>query len=335
MSEKVLKFILLFQFLLIIFLLFKLYSSSEKINLPQEGLLAKRVYAGILPGKSFLITSFYPVERGIKKYIQENNFTVSVYVENLNNGANFEINAEKGFFPASLNKLPVAVLILQKVEQGKLSLHQKIETSNGKEETIQELLEKMLKDSDNESFESLLKLLDPKELKALLDYYNINLDGSYFPDKVKEHEEQLGPKQFANIFSSLYYSTVLDPKDSEYLLSLMKDTEFNFKEISALNPSTTLAHKFAGYYTTDTKLFHDCGIIYDGDIKILYCIMTENLEHEHAIKVTANIINSIFTYAKETRAQLDESSEMGQIYPENKTDSSPLLLNPSLNQKFS
>lgn len=322
MQERTLKIIVFVQLIIILLLLFNVgptITGQVTAEDDDDGLLARRVYAGILPGKSFLITSFYPLERGIKKYIQDNNFNVAVYVENLNNGANFEINAERGYFPASLNKLPIAILVLQKVERGKLNLNEEIRTSSGKEEKLQVLLERMVIDSDNEAFEALSELVDVQELRALLDYYNLNLEGTYSLEGVEGNEDRLGPKQFSNIFSSLYYSTVLEPSHSEYLMKLMSDPKFEFKEISALGKEVTLSHKFGGYYVGDTKFFHDCGVIYDKDIRLLYCIMTQDLEEEHSLKVSANILNSIYTYAKETRERLDESQEVGYLYPEKKT----------------
>jgi len=121
-----LKHVVLIETVLIIILIavcLRYYSQYSNINDAKntEGLLSPRVYAGLLEPKSFLITNFAPLEIDFRHYIQDNKLNVSIYVENLRNGANFGINDHEGSFPASLNKLPVSVLIMQYIEKGKLS----------------------------------------------------------------------------------------------------------------------------------------------------------------------------------------------------------------------
>jgi len=112
-----------------------------------------------------------------------------------------------------------------------------------------------------------------------LSYYNIKINVNYPYRRVEfiNHTDLVTSASIYNFFSSLYLSTVLNPKDSEYILSLLPNTTFDIKRIANLPDNVTAAHKYGAYYAEDSKFFHDCGILYIGDSRIFYCIMTKNL----------------------------------------------------------
>ena len=315
MKERYLKIIILIETLLLLSFVIKFEIDHEKdkpVKDSNEGLLSKRIYSGLLPSQSYLATNFNPLREGIEKYLKENDLDVSVYVENLNNGANFGINEDQGTFPASINKIPVAILILQQAEQKKLDLSQKVRTPSG-EMSIQELLEKMLRDSDNDAFQTLSQYLELKDLKKIFNYYGLDFYGAYDPSKTGGNQSLLSAQQFSNVFSSLYFSTVLQQQDSEYVLSLLANTSFNLKLEAELPEQVKLAHKYGSYYVGDSKLFHDCGIIYDPELRIAYCIMTRGLQEEKAIKVVSTILNTIYNYTKDLRTYLNVYKQQGHI----------------------
>ena len=295
-------------------------NNAPNINI-STGLLSPRIYSGLLQQKSFLITNFEPLKQGIQSYLQEQDISASVYVENLRNGVSMGINEDYGYFPASLNKLPIAILIMQKVEDGKLSLDSMLSIEDNdktdsygtlyltkeKQLPVRVLLEKMLKESDNTAFNVLFDHVDRSVLARLLDYYNLKENVEY-PFKRLEYESGTNlvtPILMYNIFSSLYLSTVLYAKDAEYILSLLSDTDFDIRRIANLPESVTIAHKFGEYYLDDNKLFHDCGLMYVGQSRIFYCIMIKNVEVENAKESIRYLVSYIYNYVVDTRTKLD------------------------------
>lgn len=294
--------------------------STLKIN--SSRLLSPRVYTGLLEPKSFLISNFGPLKASIKNYLKEQNISASVYVENLRNGANMGIAEYRGYFPASLNKLPVAILILQKIEDGKLSFNSilpiedsdRTDTSGSLSSTteaelpIRTLLEKLLQDSDNTAFNVLLRYVDRKKMERLLKYYDININVDY-PYQRVEFQNQTNlvtPISMYNLFSSLYLSTALsDPKDSEFILSELINTTFDIKSIANLPDNVIVSHKYGEYYIDDAKLFHDCGIMYFDRSRFFYCIMTNEIQNEdYAKESIGHVVNSIYNYIVDTRTEL-------------------------------
>jgi len=291
-------------------------NNAPNIN-ETTGLLSPRVYSGLLEPRSFLITSFEPLKQGIESFLKEQDISASIYIENLRNGASMGINEDYGYFPASLNKLPVAVLIMQRVEDGKLSLgtmlpikdYEKTDSygtlylTKENQLPVRVLLKKMLQESDNTAFNVLFDNIDKDALVRLLNYYNLKENIEY-PFKRLEYEDGTNlvtPVQMYNIFASLYLSTALYAQDSEYILSLLSKTDFNIKELADLPDNLTVVDKFGEYYLDDSKLFHDCGIMYIGQGRFFYCIMMKNIEPEDAKQYIGYLVNYIYNYVIDTR----------------------------------
>ena len=318
-----LKWMVIFEAVVIIILLGALiyfYSNNTTIKkqIPKDGLLSPRVYTGLLDPKSFLIVNCAPLKEKIENYITKNNLSVSVYVENFRNGAFMGINEKAGFFPASLNKLPVAILIMKKIENGELSFDAMLEIKDSdrtdssgelyktkeKEMSLRVVLEKMLKDSDNTALRILLRQVDLEDLQFILEYYGLDIN----VDLQKNHREKkpdlISPKAVSTLYSSLYFSTVLEPQNSEYLLSVMKDSEFDIRQIAGIPGKIVVSHKFGENYYETNKFFHDCGIMYINESRIFYCIMTKDVDEEKAVEAIGVIVNEIYRYTEDTKSRL-------------------------------
>ena len=295
--------------------------SSNQI-LPKDGLLSPRVYLGLLEPKSYLITNFEPLKKQLIDEVASQN--ISVYVENLRDGANFDINPEKRFFPLSLNKLPVGMLIMQKVEEGKLSPNSKIEVTNKNRDRfsgdlykdpsasfpLNVLMEKMLSQSDNTAFYALLDYLDRNDLNFLLDYFPLDLR-VYYLKNITESAYKTSSSDYSNVFRSLYFSTVLNAKSSEYIMRLLLNNTLDINKLADIPNDIKIAHKF-GLDIRDTKSMHDCGIMYiPARTRILYCVMSEGLEKEEAEKAIGSAINKIYRYILDARAHLEEYKNQG------------------------
>ena len=322
-----LKWIVAFEAIIIlVFLAVFINSHLEKIKIEKlktQGLLSPRVYSGLLEPKSFMIVNFAPLKEKIQSYITKNNLNVSVYVENFRNGAFMGIDEKKGFFPASLNKLPVAILIMKKIEQGELSFDTMLpikdsdrtdssgELYKTKEKglTVRVLLEKLLKESDNTALRVLLHNIDLEDLQFVLDYYGIDINVDLQKLQREKKPDLITPKVMSTLFLSLYFSTVLEPQNSEYILSLLRDSEFDIKKTADIPDEVIVAHKFGENYYDKNKFFHDCGIIYIGESRIFYCIMTKGMDEENSVETTGITVNEIYRYVKDIKAKLSVYKE--------------------------
>ncbi|MBI2542333.1 serine hydrolase [Candidatus Woesearchaeota archaeon] len=319
-----LKRVVAVQFVLIVILLAitaNYYLEKKEIETsPSNGLLSQRVYSGLLEPKSFLIVNFAEPKEKIKSYISKNNLNISVYVENFRNGAYIGINEKAGFFPSSLIKLPVAVMIVKRIENGELSFDTMIDLKDSdrtssfgelykteeKRLPVRLLLEQMLKESDNTAFRALVRNIDAGDFQLVLDYYNIDVNADFQDGETAVHPNLLSPKSMSTLFSSLYFSTVLEAENSEYLLSLLADSAFDVSQAADIPEDVIIAHKFGSTHYNNFDFFHDCGIMYIQESRIFYCIMTKDLNEKQATKAIGVIVNEIYSYVKTARARFDD-----------------------------
>jgi beta-lactamase class A len=287
----------------------------------QVCLLSPRVYTGILKPENYLLTDFKPLQENIQDYISINNLNVSVYVLNMRNSASFGINSTKGYEPASLNKLPVAILILKKVEDGQLKLDGYLPITDEDRDdksgtlyntsavqmTVKDLLQHMLSESDNTAFrvlEQQITLEDLQKLSVYLNYYTKDI--SYTPPIVN-NTYQITPKSTSNLFMSLYLSSILTPEDSEMILKFLTDSTFDISRYSNLPDDILIAQKYGTYYTENQSDFHDCGVMYIGADRIYYGIMTQGMDEEKAPVVIGDIVNKIYNYVIAKENVTDDS----------------------------
>ncbi len=295
-------------------------------NLPK--LLSPRVYAGVLKPKSLLILNFDSLRNDLNTNVVKGNRNISIYIENLRDGASLSINDNETFTPASLNKLPIAIIIMKKVEDKELSMDTLLDLnkddrmSNSGElyktpETklsVKVLVEQMLKESDNTAYKVLLhqaSLEDIQYLSDYLDYYkkNITYEAEHQPGK---QIDEITTSSMYNIFSSLYLSTVLEPEYANYILNTMTDTAFDIKKLANLPDNVIVSQKFGINYE-GTEIFHSCGIMYINESRLFYCIMTKNLDKDEAAGIIGLVVNKLYHYVIDTRSTLDSYKETGKI----------------------
>ena len=296
---------------------------KKPLRADREQLLSSRVYSKILEPGSFLLVDFTLLKDRLTEYITENKYDISVYVENLKSGSSFGINERKAFLPASLNKVLLAILVMRKVERKELNLdammdiHESDRTDTAgalylrpeKRLPLKDLLKYMLNESDNTAFNILRRYVDTKDTSFIIKYtgYPIGKGIGVMNLGTDSENSRITPKSMYNIFSSLYLSTILQPQHSEFILSALTDTAFDIEKLAQLPDDVTVAHKFGVRYTSGEKLFHDCGIMYihSKEMRLFYCIMTENLDKDTATEALGEIVRAVYFYRLDARNKFD------------------------------
>ncbi|MEK6825260.1 MAG: serine hydrolase [Nanoarchaeota archaeon] len=102
------------------------------------------------------------------------------------------------------------------------------------------------------------------------------------------------PKEYINLFRSLYISSYLRRPFSEFALSLLLHTEFTSQIPAGLPPDVKVAHKVG--INREEKIFHDCGIIYLPKKNYLLCMMSKNSTQEESDRVMSAVSRTIYDY---------------------------------------
>ena len=217
----------------------------------------------------------------------------SVYFTDLKTGAWANVYGDETFYPSSLGKIPLMVAYYQEAENDPLVLQKvlvypvgstdlnamqdivpKQAIVPGRPYTVEELIEYMIKYSDNNATALLDANIDPTTVTRVYGDLGIPTEQNVSlanADFITTH-------QISTLFRVLYNGTYLSRDNSEKALQLLSQSSFTQGLVSGVGSSTVVAHKLGlvgiapDNVTTEHEL-HDCGIVYGTD-PYLMCVMT-------------------------------------------------------------
>ena len=204
---------------------------------------------------------------------------IGLYYYNFNTKDEYSFNEDKYFVAASLKKVPLAMQVLDKVQNGELTLDTEITYNHETDESsgtgtlqyekyigsrpISELIELSIVESDNIAYNMLNRICN----NTLREYTRNLVDDYSIPDG--EHTK-LTAKQNFKILYNLYEN----PNNNEHyplLIDLLKQTSFHDR-LDKYIPYDNVAHKIGSYY----RYYHDAGIIFGKENYILV-ILTKDI----------------------------------------------------------
>lgn len=239
---------------------------------------------------------------------------ISIYFRNLNSSQWVGVNYDEIFSPASMLKVVTLIATLREAENNPTILKSTAyikasdKTQNdtqtyflpqnpvvpGKSYTIDELLQRMIIDSDNIANSALQEIIGEEKINKT--YADLELP---LPDEagVKGYTT----RQYSHLFRAIYNGTYLSKSLSEKILELLSKTNFDRGIVAGLPEGIIVAHKF-GIRSTETNdtlktkstinELHDCGIVYNETDPYFLCVMTRGKDFtklENAIKDISKI----------------------------------------------
>ena len=267
-------------------------------------------------GKSDVIkkTDYVAVRNAIETYIASekssgNVASTSVYFRDLEDGPTFGIRENADFAPASLLKVPLALVYLTQAEDSPETL--KAQVSVAKPEwnfseyyppsqtidptvphTIEDLLAHMVTYSDNNAYGVLQTHLYETGQQDSIRQTFLELG---FIDPSSIYDETMSVRQYAGIFRALYNVSYLDNPLSEKVLEWLAQSDFNQGLRGGVPPDVVVAHKFGERFAeSGVKQLHDCGIVYYPGNPYLLCIMTSGENFDALAAVIQHISGVIY-----------------------------------------
>jgi beta-lactamase class A len=239
---------------------------------------------------------------------------MSVYFRDLNNGPSFGIKENELFIPASLLKVPIMMIFFSIAEKNPDILEKEIffdkprelgepgvqfiipsqSIEVGKKYTIEQLIESLIKYSDNSAAILLQEYLNINYAKETQEFFNFfGIEASDFLNK----KGSISVKDYSRFFRVLFNSSFLNNDFSEKSLKILSEAEYDKALVSGLPEGIVVSHKFgeAGFEPGEKQL-HDCGIIYYPDHPYLLCIMSRGKNLSDLEKSIAGV--SKFVYEK-------------------------------------
>jgi beta-lactamase class A len=215
--------------------------------------------------------------------------SVAVYFRDLNNGPWFGIGNTLKFLPASLLKVPMMIYYFNRSEDEPDVLKQTYtfnendqtraivqlippseSLQEGQSYTVDDLITRMIKFSDNKALYLLNQHADINALAKVYEDFGVDMGTPENPSP------SVTVQKYASFFRVLYNASYLDRNFSEKALGLLANAEFNDGLVAGVPQGVTVAHKFGEREVSgiSEKQLHDCGIVYYPNHPYLLCVMS-------------------------------------------------------------
>jgi beta-lactamase class A len=220
--------------------------------------------------------------------------TVSVYVRDLHEGSWTGIREREPFVPASLMKVPVFLHGVHRMAgepglaeemrhyPGPASMPSPDNLAGAPEEMrmepgssypYRELLERMIRESDNHAKDLLMAGVDPREVEALMARLDV-------PKRVEGREAVMDARTYGTLFRVLFNSTWFSRPESEWALDVLASARFQRGIRAGVPPGVTVASKYGVHADPRRPLdgvqLHECGIVYAPRAPYVLCAMTRS-----------------------------------------------------------
>jgi beta-lactamase class A len=254
-----------------------------------------------------------------KKVIETNpNAQMSLYYRDLKNGPWFGINEDNVFSPASLLKVPLMMAYFKYAEKKPdimkkeitfsvptLKFDQKIKPQKqieiGKSYTVLELIEFMIRYSDNEATNLLFQNINRSDLEMIFNDLGVSMPDAY------DVNNSISVRDYASFFRIMYNASYLGREVSEKILGLLSEVKYENGLSAGIPKEIVLSHKFGERESLSEKgkvvrQIHDCGIVYHSTRPYLICVMTKGDNVEELSAVIAKTSEIIYR-------KIDENSQ--------------------------
>jgi len=255
------------------------------------------------------------VNNKIENYEDTNVSHISIYYKDLNSGAWIGINENEGFSPASLLKLPIMIAVYKIAESDSDFLNKNIlylkddsdseqnikpeeNLEEGKTYTMEELVERLIKYSDNSAVDLIINEIPTNQLEKIYSDLGIAIPNG------NDLEYTLSVKEYASFFRVLYNASYLNKDMSSKALKLLSEAEFDEGIVAGVPEGIKVASKFGEREFTKNptnikKQLHECGIVYHPTNPYILCIMTKGSDLISLEKVIQDISSKIYNAINE------------------------------------
>lgn len=254
-----------------------------------------------IPQEHFIV-NIQPLREELQQLVRkEGPNTISLYFEFLNTGANIQINNETRFYPASLVKVPSAMIAMHKVEKGDWRMDSRLvlfeqdkdnrygelhKQAVGTSFSVEELLKALLIKSDNTAHRMFMRNMTTVELGELQNAIGLQ-------DLYNERQE-VSAKEYSRLLRALYNSSFLSRQNSQQILQWLAQTEFKHSLAAGLPKNTTFAHKIGEDNLEQNYL--DSGIVYLPNRPYLITVMVKQHTKPQAEALMRRISQAAHNY---------------------------------------
>lgn len=252
------------------------FSSQEK----QYPLLSKRILQEF---PQDILVSFLDLREELRKETNKYDDNFGLYFEYLPTGTSININGTLEFHAASLFKIPVVMAYYRSLERLNKEDDQNISLTKdmldnqfgdlwkkgaGYKLRASQAVNLAITESDNTAARSLVPLINKGDFESVYQGLDIDLQSD-------SGGALLSAKSYSSILKALYFSSVLEKKNSQHILDLLTRTKFPDKLAAGVPSNVQVAHKIGSYNDDEgNEAFTDCGIVYIPRRPYVLCMLS-------------------------------------------------------------
>jgi beta-lactamase class A len=226
--------------------------------------------------------------------------SASAYIRNITTSEWISINGAERFSPGSMLKVPEMITYLRMNEKHPGLLEQKVifdkpytsqreaifvseSIKTGQSYTFRELINYMIKYSDNNATMLLNKHVDIKMMKQVFEDFGLEIPDQY------SATYNMTAADYSRFMRALFNGSYLSREDSEYAIELLTKSDFNLGIAQAIPKNIKIAHKFGEEGNPEAQQLHESAIIYLENSPYLITVMTKGKDIKKQTKVLQEI----------------------------------------------
>ena len=275
-------------------------STTQKVEVSTT--TAKQEKSAKSEKKSTTAKAKNTVDKKAQAIIQEklptDNGKWAVYYKNLKTGKTCSINNHK-MVSASLIKLFIMAMVYDEIEKGNLE----------DTDEIEELMEKMITISHNDSSNELVAIAGGDNFKAGMKKVNAYAASIHCPDTEQQRnmldsrpkpipeQNYTSVKDCATLLEKIYHKKCVSPQADEKMLNYLLHQERTWKIPAGLPEGVKVANKTGELSTTE----NDVAIVFTDKGDYILCVISNELESTQAAQEAIRQISaSVYEYVSGT-----------------------------------
>lgn len=252
-----------------------------------------------------LLMNFMPLRAKLRELVEkEYGSDFSFYFEYLPTGSSIGVNEKIEFYSASLLKVPLVMAYyhhkeINNIKDNRLvtitekDINKKFgtlwEKGVNSSITLSEVVKFALIESDNTAANILEREIDIEDRQYIFNGLDILI-------KIEENNAaSVTTKAYGSILKSLFFSSILNKDNSQYVLNLLTKTKFNDKLPAGVPSNVPVAHKIGVYENLAVPIYSDCGIVYIPKRQYLLC-MASRSDEKTAVERMKKVSKIIYDY---------------------------------------
>lgn len=229
--------------------------------------------------QKYFIVNFVPLRKELEEYLTKYpNYRISVYFEYLHTGSFIWLNQTERIPPASLAKLPVAMVMLNEIEQGKYQLEDTYtlketdkdprwgnlyQSQVGTKLTWRKLIEASLIDSDNTAHNILYNTISTESAKEFGTKIGI--------EQLFDQSGNTSVREMARMYRALYTASYLNRNHSQLVLEILQQA--TYRDLLRHKSEYPIASKFG--IDPNLGVYNEAGIVFIKDRPYILSILIQ------------------------------------------------------------